>query len=138
MPGRFSSIRFAAYQLRFFASYKPAGGTLDQTWKDKREGQRFHQISIAGLPPNSPQMYLASLIRSQIDAYGADKTNVRYFNKNTANEADLVKVAASLELVSTAFRSSVGTIRLPLVTDKPPEFQKLTTVGLLSLRPGSL
>ena len=122
----------------FLKDYKPSGGLIDAAWKDDRQSPYFNQIAIAGLAPNSPRLFLASLIRSQIDTYGAAKNNLRYFNKLTAKEAELPKVAAVLRSVCNAFKTSVGTIQLPLQTDKPPEFQRMTTVGLLSLRPGSL
>lgn len=116
----------------FFKGYKPAGGTIDRNWQDERKSRYFNQISVAGLDNGSPRLYLASLIRAQIDAYTADNKNPPYMLLyKTANQADLAASKRSIEKAARDFRKSVGTIRLPSQSQKLKEkLDKMTTEGL--------
>ena len=123
----------------FFKDYKSAGLGADDAWKDDRNGRYFNQIDIAGLPSGSAKLFLASLIRSQIDTYRTGKTNAPFLGFSTAEKADLDKVKAELERVCDNFKSSVGPIRLPSQQEKKSKgFDKMTTVQLVSIRPGSI
>lgn len=123
----------------FFKDYKNAGLGEDDAWKDDRKGKYFNQLDVAGLTAGSAKLYLASLIRSQIDTYKTGKTNGPFLGFNTAEKADLNKVADAFEKVCDDFKSVVGTIRLPTQAEKKAKgFDKMTTVMLVSLRPGSM
>ena len=118
----------------FFKSYI-SSGKVDLGWKDKREGRFFNQIDLSGLEPDSPDLFLASLIHTQIDAYPASRSpNPLFFGKNTADKYDLDKLLSGLQNVCTLFKSRVGTIKLPTQSDKLAQgFTGLTTQKLLSL-----
>lgn len=123
----------------FFKDYKNAGLGKDESWNDERKGKYFNQLEVSGLTAGSAKLYLASLIRAQIDTYRTGKTNGPFFGFDTAEKADLKKVADAFEKVCDGFKSSVGTIRLPSQADKKAKgFDKMTTVLLVSLRPGSM
>lgn len=122
----------------FFAGYVPAGGKEDAAWKDKKKGKIFNQIDISGIPPDSARLYLNSLVRAQIDAYPQSlNKNPFYAGRYTADLVDFDLVRAALQRVCDQFRSFVGAIVIPSKKDKLPQgFTNMTTVGLLSLRPG--
>ena len=123
----------------FFRDYKPAGGSIDEAWT--RKSEFFNQIDIAGITPGSARRFLAELIRAQIETYDSSRGTLgtRWKLELTAKEGNLGKVARALETVCDRFKSSVGTIRLPSQQQKKAKgFDKMTTIGLLSLRPGSM
>ena len=123
----------------FFKSYTFTGGKIDEAWKDKRQGKFFNQIGLTGLAPNSAGLFLASLIRAQIDAYPASRSpNPMFFGKSTADKYDLEDMRAGLQKVCTLFKSQIGAITLPSESDKNAlGFTELTTQKLLSLAPGN-
>lgn len=123
----------------FFRDYKPSGGSIDQSWNDARKSRYFNQISVAGLEKGSPRLFMASLIRAQIDAYTAGNRNPPYFLFSTANRADLAVSKQLIEKVCKDFKKSLGSIRLPTQAQKLKEgFDSMTTPELEDLRPGSL
>ncbi len=123
----------------FFANYKSMGGLVDKNWKDPRKGSFFNQLDITGMKDGSARLFLASLIRAQIETYTASKKNPPYLRFNTANRGDLEKIASALEEICDRFKASVGTIRLPSQTQKTEQgFQKMTTSMIISLTPGDL
>ena len=124
----------------FFKGYVSAGGNVDEAWKDKRQGKFFNQIDLTGLAPNSPGLFLASLIRAQIDAYPASRSpNPIFFGKNTADKYDMNEMRAGMQKVCLLFKSQIGTVTLPSESEKIAQgFTELTSQKLLSLAPGQI
>jgi hypothetical protein len=123
----------------FFKDYVSTGGKVDAEWKDKRQGKYFNQIDLSGIAPGSPGLFLASLIRAQIDAYPASRSpNPMFFGKSTADKYDLDDLLSGLEKVCTLFKSHIGPVTIPSESDKMAQgFTDLTTQKLLSLGPGN-
>jgi hypothetical protein len=119
----------------FFVGYKPAGGSVDSGWKDKRKGKFFNQILIPSEEPATAATYLKSLIRAQIDTYKRSRDyNPNYFGYKTPDLADLDLMRPALQEVCDKFKSSVGTIVVPTEEQKLIQgFTKMTTEGLLSM-----
>jgi len=108
---------------KFFADYYVSqGGKDDEGWNDDRKGVFFHQIDLSGAAPGSARLYLLSLIRAQIDAYGK--------SAGTADEASLEKVKAGLVGVIQRFKDQFGseiTFR-----SKSSKYKNLTNAMLTS------
>lgn len=123
--------------IAFFVGYASAGGSEDKNWKDKKKGKFFNQIDLTGLPANSARLYLASLIRAQIDAYGQSRSpNLFYFGYQTADGVDLEKARNALQRVCDQFKTSVGVIVIASRKEKESQgFGKMTTTWLTSLKP---
>lgn len=123
----------------FFKDLSPSGAGVDNSWTDPRKGRYFNQLAVSGISPGSPSLFLASLIRAQIETYRTGKTNAPFIGFDTAEKADLARVRTALENVCDQYKDAVGTIRLPSDQEKKNAgFDKMTTVLLLSLRPGVL
>lgn len=122
----------------FFKGYVPAGGKVDEAWKDTKKGKYFNQIDISGILPNTARLYLNSLIRAQINAYPQSRSpNPFYAPRQTADRVDFDVVRNALQSTCDLFGSTVGTIIIPSKKDKIAQgFTNLTTVQLLSLKPG--
>lgn len=120
----------------FFKNYVPAGGKVDEEWKDKRKGKFFNQIDISGLTSGSARFFLGGLIRAQIDSYQRSPSpNIIFEGKQTADRPDFDVVRSALQSVCSTFRSNIGTIVIPSRTDKIDQgFTNMTTQQLLSLR----
>ena len=124
----------------FFKNYTPTGGKVDAAWKDKKQGKFFNQIDLAGLPAGSARLFLAGMIRAQINAYPQSRSpNLIFLGKDTADKIDFDDARAALQKVCTTFKSSVGAIIVPSRSDKLGQnFTNMTTQQLMSITPGSL
>jgi len=120
----------------FFKNYVPTGGKVDEAWKDKKQGKFFNQIDLSTLVRGSAQLFVASLIRAQIDAYPQSPSpNIIFLGKQTADKLDFEPARAALQNVCARFRFSIGNIFIPSQTDKIAQgFTNMTTQNLLSLR----
>ncbi len=123
----------------FFKNYIPAGGRVDDAWTGKKKGKYFNQIDLAGIAAGSARMYLNSLVRAQIDAYPQSLSpNPHYFGRQTADQIGFEDARTALQKICDQFKSSVGTILIPTQQQKGSQgFTLMTTIDLLSLRPGS-
>jgi hypothetical protein len=120
---------------RFLANYVPAGGQVDEKWKDERRGKFFNRLDLSSEKQGSARHFLKSLINAQIDAYTRSRDYNPFFApKKTPNKADLEGVRANLQQVCDRFRSNVGDISIPSREEKLAQgFTDMTTEGLLSL-----
>ncbi len=119
----------------FLANYKPLGGTVDSTWKDKRRGKYFNQIYVSPASDGSNHYYLTSLIAAQINTYKRSRDfNPFYFGKKTPDHVKFSSVRNSLQSVCDSFESSIGSIVIPSKKQKLTQgFTNMTTPELLSL-----
>jgi hypothetical protein len=122
----------------FFKDYKFSGRGIDNNWKDPRQGKYFNQIDVSGVEADSPQLYLASLIRAQIDAYKLTWISMpAHLFRRTGRKAFLEDAANEIGPVLVRFKNNVGEINLKKDADKESRnYDQFTTVKLLSLRPG--
>ena len=120
----------------FFKNYLPVGGKVDEEWKDKKQGKFFNQVDLSGLAGGSEQLFLASLIRAQIDAYPQSPSpNIIFLGKQTADKLDFEPARIAFQSVCARFKSSIGTIVIPSQIDKTSQgFTNMTTQDLLSPR----
>lgn len=119
----------------FLAGYKPASGSVDEKWKDRRKGKFFNQIDLSGDKPDTAGYYLKSLIAAQINAYQRSRDyNPFYAPKRTPDKADFDTVRANLQEVCDTFASNLGKIVIPSKDEKVAQgFNSMTTDGLLNL-----
>ena len=133
--GDFLQRQLQRKPVKFLAGYKPAGGTIDDSWKDKRRGKFFNRLRTRSDKPGSLRLYLESLINAQIDAYTRSRDyNPFYAPKKTPDKADLGKVRENLQLVCDKYAKQLGKIEIPTEEEKVEQgFTDMTTAGLLSL-----
>jgi hypothetical protein len=124
---------------RFFKNYVRAGGKIDANWKDGKQGKFFNQIDVSGLLPNSPQLFLASLIRAQITAYPQSRSpHPAFFGKQTADRIDFTVARTALQKAYDDFAPTLGPAILPTQQQKVSQgFTNMRSWELLSLVPGS-
>lgn len=131
----FLKLQLKRKPVTFLSGYLPTGGSLDESWDDKRQGKFFNRLKVLPENPPSPRFYLKSLINAQIDAYTRSRDyNPFYAPKKTPDKADLDTVRANLQKICDKFEKQLGRIAIPDEEEKVAQgFTEMTTAGLMSL-----